>query len=89
MVILIALSPTPFFFIKKMGYKPIFEDQKTTLKMESVNNECLASEFDNIFYNAQRINFINSGVIKFYESFDNLSEQELFQIIFQYGFNFL
>ena len=67
-------SHTVFNPLKKMGYKPIFEGQKTTLKKEYANNEYLASEFDNIFYNPQRVNFINSGVIKFYESFNNLSE---------------
>ncbi len=67
-------SNTVFNPLKKMGYKPIFTGQKTSLKMKSVNNEYLASEFDNMFYDAQRVNFINSGVINFYESFKSLSE---------------
>ena len=40
--------------------------------MEPVNNECLASEFDNVFYNRAKVRFINSGVIKFYRSFNSL-----------------
>lgn len=67
-------SHTVFNPLKKMGYKPIFASQKTTLKMKSVNNQCLASEFDNIFYNSSKIKFINSGVISFYKYFATLKD---------------
>lgn len=84
-------SHTVFNPLKKMGYKPIFEGQKTTLKMESINDECLASEFDNIFYYVQRVNLINFGVIKFYESFSNLTEartvSDHIPIWFQFSLN--
>lgn len=84
-------SHTVFNPLKKMGYKPIFENQKTTLKKEVFNNEYLASEFDNIFYNSQRVNFISSGVIKFYESFDNLIEARVVSdhipVWFQFSLN--
>jgi endonuclease/exonuclease/phosphatase family metal-dependent hydrolase len=84
-------SHTVFNPLKKMGYKPIFEGQKTTLKRRAFNNEFLTSEFDNIFYNVQRVNFINSGVIKFYESFDNLSDARIVSdhipIWFQFSLN--
>jgi len=65
---------TVFNPLKKMGYRPILINQKTTLKRETVNNQTLSSAFDNIFYNANKINFINSGVIRFDKSFNNLSE---------------
>lgn len=67
-------SHTVFNPLKKMGYQPIFTGQKTSLKMKPVNNECLASEFDNIFYNTKKVRFINSGVIRFYNSFISLKD---------------
>jgi len=62
-------SHTVFNPLKKMGYRPIFTKQKTSLKTEPVNNECLASEFDNLFYNTAKVKSINSGIVRFYESF--------------------
>ena len=41
---------TVFNPLKKIGYRPVFTGQKTTMKMEGVGEECLASEYDNIFY---------------------------------------
>jgi len=67
-------SHTVFNPLKSMGYKPIFTGQKTSLKQECINNECLASEFDNIFYNSAKVIFIKSGVIHFYNSFHDLKE---------------
>jgi endonuclease/exonuclease/phosphatase family metal-dependent hydrolase len=67
-------SHTVFNPLKKMGYKPIFTGQKTSLKMEPVNDECLASEFDNAFYNSGKVNFINSGIVRFYKSFISLKD---------------
>ncbi|WP_294960537.1 endonuclease/exonuclease/phosphatase family protein [uncultured Flavobacterium sp.] len=60
--------------LKKMGYAPVLKNQKTTLKHKCKNNICLASEFDNIFYNTANVKVINSGIIKFYEGFDSLQE---------------
>jgi deoxyribonuclease-1-like protein len=65
-------SHTVFNPLKKMGYKPIFTGQKTSLKMECKYDECLASEFDNIFYNTSRVRFNDSGVINFHLSFPTL-----------------
>ncbi|KAF2326267.1 endonuclease/exonuclease/phosphatase family protein [Flavobacterium daemonense] len=67
-------SHTVFFPLKKMGYAPIFQNQKTTLKQKCKNNICLASEFDNIFFKIAGFNYINSGVIPFYTKFNSLSE---------------
>ncbi|WP_125723405.1 endonuclease/exonuclease/phosphatase family protein [Flavobacterium ustbae] len=58
--------------LKKMGYVPVLKNQKTTLKHACKNNICLASEFDNIFYNAATLKVRNFGVIKTYEDFDSL-----------------
>ena len=67
-------SHTVFNPLKSMGYKPIFTGQKTSLKQGCINDECLASEFDNIFYNAAKVNFINSGIIPFHKNFPDLKE---------------
>lgn len=66
-------SHTVFNPLKKMGYKPIFENQKTSLKKECDYEDCLASEFDNIFYNT-KIKKLNSGVLHFYKNFNSLKE---------------
>ena len=57
-----------------MGYKCVFINQKTSLKKECDENECLASEFDNIWYNSSKISISNAKVIHFYESFETLKE---------------
>lgn len=67
-------SHTVFNPLKKMGYLPIFTGQKTSLKRHPVNGKYLASEFDNIFYNTEKIKFIHSGVIRFYKSFASLHD---------------
>lgn len=68
----IPQSHTVFNPLKKIGYKPIFTNQKTTMKMQCVGEECLASEYDNIFYNSNSIQLINSGVVLIYKSFPDM-----------------
>ena len=65
-------SHTVFNPLKKMGYKPVFTNQKTTMKMECVGEECLASEYDNIFYNSNNITVAGSGVILFYKTYPDM-----------------
>jgi deoxyribonuclease-1-like protein len=65
-------SHTVFFPLRKMGYQSALKDQKTSLKKECKNNQCLASEFDNIFYNKSKIELLDSGAFHFYEKFENL-----------------
>ena len=69
-------SHTVFFPLKKMGYLPILVNQKTSLKKECVNGNCLASEFDNIFYNT-KIKKLNSGILPFYKNFNSLKEARM------------
>jgi endonuclease/exonuclease/phosphatase family metal-dependent hydrolase len=66
-------SHTVFNPLKKMGYNSALKNQKTSLKKECKNNNCLASEFDNIWYN-QKVTKIDSGVLHFYENFNTLKE---------------
>jgi deoxyribonuclease-1-like protein len=67
-------SHTVFNPLKKMGYTPIFTGQKTSLKQACKNNECLASEFDNIFYQASKFKKKDAGSIPFYKNFNSLKE---------------
>lgn len=84
-------SHTVFNPLKSMGYKPIFINQKTSLRMKCVNEDCLASEFDNIFYNSAKIKVDKSGVKYFYKSFANFEEARLISdhipIYFSFYFN--
>jgi endonuclease/exonuclease/phosphatase family metal-dependent hydrolase len=67
-------SHTVFNPLKKMGYKAIIENQKTSLKQEYKNGECLSSEFDNMHYKSSKIKPLNSGIIPFYKNFNSLKE---------------
>ena len=70
-------SHTVFNPLKKMGYQSILENQKTSLKKECKNEKCLASEFDNMYYNNSKINNLNSGIISFYKNFNSLQEARI------------
>jgi endonuclease/exonuclease/phosphatase family metal-dependent hydrolase len=70
-------SHTVFNPLKKMGYKPIITNQKTSLKQKCINGNCLASEFDNVFYNSSKITNSHSGVIPFYKNFNSLKEARM------------
>lgn len=67
-------SHTVFNPLKKMGYASAFVKQKTSLKRECQEDNCLASEFDNIWYNTSKIEIQNSKALLFYSSFDNLDD---------------
>lgn len=67
-------SHTVFNPLKKMGYNCAFINQKTSLKKECIENVCLASEFDNIWFNSAKISVANSKVIHFYNMFQTLKE---------------
>lgn len=67
-------SHTVFNPLKKMGYASVFQKQKTTLKQKCKAGNCLASEFDNIFYKSSTLKYINSGTVLFYTNYDSLQE---------------
>lgn len=67
-------SHSVFNPLKKMGYNPILVGQKTSLRQKCIDEDCLASEFDNIFYNTAKVNSIKSGVVLFFNSFNSLKE---------------
>lgn len=63
-----------FNSLKKIGYKNSLENQKTSLHMKCKNDDCLASEYDNMFFNPIKMNKTKSGIIPFYQSFTSLKE---------------
>ncbi|MCX6238738.1 MAG: endonuclease/exonuclease/phosphatase family protein [Bacteroidia bacterium] len=67
-------SNTVFNPLKAMGFKPAFMGQKTTLRMKCIHDDCLASEFDNLFYDPKKSVFLKSGVVHFYKSFSTIEK---------------
>lgn len=67
-------SHTVFTPLKKMGYLPALTGQKTSLKQACSGDDCLASEFDNFYYDSNKIYNVSSGVIHFYKSFSDFKE---------------
>jgi endonuclease/exonuclease/phosphatase family metal-dependent hydrolase len=63
---------TVFNPLKKMGYSPVFMNQKTTLRNNCIEDDCLASPFDNIFYPTNKIKIKQKGVHLFYKDFTSL-----------------
>ena len=54
---------------KSQSYRFSFTNQKTSLKKTCSENNCLANEFDNIWYNTNKIEVTNPKAILFYVSF--------------------
>ncbi|MDR6846480.1 endonuclease/exonuclease/phosphatase family protein [Flavobacterium granuli] len=67
-------SHSVFDPLKKMGFPPILKNQKTSLKTKPKGTECLAYEYDNMFYKTNSINYLKSDVILFYKKFISLKE---------------
>jgi len=67
-------SHTVFNPIKKMRYNPVFLNAKTTLRTKCIGGDCLASEFDNIFYQTDVLSATAKGVVPFYKEFPTLKE---------------
>jgi len=57
-----------------MGWQNTFEKQKTSLRKECREDDCLASEFDNIWFEAKKVTLTNSKALHFYKSFPTLKE---------------
>lgn len=67
-------SHTIFNPLRKMGWQSVFENQKTSLRKECKGQDCLASEFDNIWYQTSKVTLSNPKAIHFYKSFATLKE---------------
>lgn len=68
----IVSKHTVFNPLKKKGYQPIFENQKTTLRHKCIKGDCLASAYDHIFFKENKLYIIDKGVVTFYSDFENL-----------------
>lgn len=84
-------SHTVFNPLRKMGYSSGMINQKTSLKLTCVDNDCLASEFDNFYFVESRFKDFKSGFIPFYEAFIHHQEARLISdhvpIFFQFSLN--
>jgi deoxyribonuclease-1-like protein len=84
-------SHTVFNTLKTQHYKPVFTCQKTSLKMECKAGNCLASEYDNIFYNSTKTTLIKSGVIHFYKEFSDVKKARIVSdhlpVFFEFSLN--
>lgn len=67
-------SHSVFGPLKSMGYKPVLQNQKTSLKKQCNDSNCLASEYDNIFIDISKVEVISSGVIHFYLDFESIQK---------------
>lgn len=70
-------SHTVFNPLRKMGYQCAFQNQKTSLKKECVNDNCLASEFDNIWFPTSKITLNNAKAVHFNQSFETIKEARM------------
>lgn len=63
-------SHNVFSPLKLKGYKPVLKGQKTTLRQDCVRGDCLASEYDNIFYTTKAFRLKSSGIVPFHRVFN-------------------
>ncbi len=63
--------------LKSMGFLPALRNQKTTLRQDCINGDCLASEYDNFFYNRVMFRVVKAGIVPFYTKFKNMREARL------------
>jgi deoxyribonuclease-1-like protein len=67
-------SHTVFNPLKGMGYQPLLQNQKTSLRYRCMADDCLASEFDNVFLQVNKVKIVKFGIVPFYKSFIDLKE---------------
>lgn len=65
-------SHSVFTPLKAQGYQSTLVNQKTSLRMRCLQDDCLASEYDNIYFNSHRLKFVSAGILHFYQVYDNL-----------------
>jgi hypothetical protein len=70
----IPQSHSVFNPLKSMGYLPVMTGQKTTLRQKCINGDCLASEFDNFFYNPLQFKCIKAGIVPFFITFNEVKD---------------
>lgn len=65
-------SHSVFNPLRKMGYESALVAQKTSLRQKCIQNDCLASEFDNFYFNSHIIKLHSAGILHFYKAFVTL-----------------
>lgn len=64
---------TVFNPLKKLGYVPSFTDQKSSLRQKCIKGDCLASEYDNIFYHSEKNELVKATPVLFFEDFEDIT----------------
>lgn len=67
-------SHSVFNPLRNMGYTSALTAQKTSLRQKCIQQDCLASEYDNFYFPAAKVKLLNSGIIHFYNSFVDIKE---------------
>lgn len=70
-------SHSVFNPLKKMGYQPLLSNQKTSLRQRCISNDCLASEFDNMFFLRNKFKVKNCGILRFYNEIKSFADARL------------
>jgi len=70
-------SHTVFNPLKSMGYIPVLRNQKTTLRDKCLRDGCLASEFDNFYFDQKKAKMIEAGVLHFYKTFPSMRDARI------------
>jgi endonuclease/exonuclease/phosphatase family metal-dependent hydrolase len=70
-------SNSVFIPLKKMGYSSSLKGTKTSLRQKCLNDDCLASEYDNFFFDATKNKFISSNIIPFFLKFKDFKSARL------------
>jgi endonuclease/exonuclease/phosphatase family metal-dependent hydrolase len=70
-------SHSVFNPLKGMGYLPALVNQKTSLRQQCLDDGCLTSEFDNIFYKPEHLKVSEKGIIHFYRKVETFEKARL------------
>lgn len=65
-------SHTVFNPLKAQNFTAALVKQKTSLRQRCINGDCLASAYDNFYFDASKINVLETGVLHFYQLFTDL-----------------
>jgi len=65
-------SHSVFIPLNKLGYISALRKQKTSIRQKCINGDCLASEYDNFFFDSSQIKLQSAGVIHFYKLYPDL-----------------
>jgi deoxyribonuclease-1-like protein len=67
-------SHSVFNPLRKMGFESALTGQKTSLRQKCIEDDCLASEFDNVFFHIKSVSELQGDVNHFYRSFHSIEE---------------